>query len=105
MRPTQEHVMTSLNWQTSWAVGLTIVFASGAVKAQSSVDGEQIGKLQGQIQKLQRELDAMKRKMDAAPEKSFAASTPPTKSPVPAPTAIVKMSPENRPSICTADGR
>jgi phosphate-selective porin OprO/OprP len=93
-------------FQLSGSVSLLALLASGSANAQSSVSSAQIDKLQEQISALQQELQAMKKKQNEVAktaEKAYAAA--PTKAPLPPPSAIVKMSPGNRPSICTADGQ
>jgi phosphate-selective porin OprO/OprP len=98
-----------------WLCGLasTAILAAGSANAQSTAGAtaQQIDKLQDQIRALQRELQQIKAKVakaesraEAAPvTQQPAAALPPAKVAVAAPTAIVKMSPDNRPSICTPD--
>jgi phosphate-selective porin OprO/OprP len=81
---------------------LGAMLAAGSASAQS-VSPEQIEKMQAQIQALQQQLQSMKKKVDTA-EKAYAAAPTLVKAPAPPPSAIVKMSAGNRPSICTPDG-
>jgi phosphate-selective porin OprO/OprP len=84
-------------------VSLATVLAAGSAGAQSAqVSADQIDQLQAQITKLEHELQGLKAKTTAA-EKAYATAAPVTKAAGPAPTAVVKMSPGNRPSICTPD--
>lgn len=94
--------MSRNKWKLTGAVSLAAIIASGSASAQS-VSPEQIEKMQAQIQALQQQLQSMKKKVDTA-EKAYAAAPVLAKAPAPAPTAVVKMSPGNRPSICTPDG-
>ena len=85
-------------------VAFVATIAAGPAYAQSSsVSADQIDKLQAQIQALEHEMQQLKGKVAA--EKAYAAppTQPLTKAPT-LPTAIVKMSPGNRPSICSVDG-
>jgi phosphate-selective porin OprO/OprP len=104
----------------SGAVSLAAMLAAGAANAQStagtaqstSASAEQIDKLQTQIKTLERELQGLKGRVDKADkadaakadaaDAAYATATPLAKAPPPT-GAIVKMSPGNRPSICTAD--
>jgi len=88
-------------WQLSCTVGLVALLSAGAANAQSP---GQIDKLQAQINELQRQIAALKGQVKAT-EKRVATAPPPvyTKAPYREPTAIVEMSPNNRPSICTPD--
>jgi phosphate-selective porin OprO and OprP len=82
---------------------LATVLAAGSAAAQSAeVRADQVDQLQAQITTLEREVQALKGKTTAA-EKAYALATPLTKAPGPAPIPVVKMSPGNRPSICTPD--
>jgi phosphate-selective porin OprO/OprP len=107
--------MTKFHWRLSGAVSLAAMLAAGAANAQSaSPSAEQMEKLQAQITALQRELQGLKGKVDKAgaakadaakadaADAAYATATPLAKAPPPT-GAIVKMSPGNRPSICTAD--
>jgi phosphate-selective porin OprO/OprP len=95
--------MFRYHWQLIGVVGLAAMLAAESASAQSApVSADQIDKLEAQIQILQREVQALKAKTVAA-DKAHAAAPPATKAPAPPPTAIAKMSPGNRPSICTAD--
>jgi phosphate-selective porin OprO/OprP len=105
--------MSRNKWRVSGALGLATILTTGSASAES-VTAERIDKLQAQIEALQRELQSMKKKVDTAEkkkvdtaEKAYAASVPVVaKAPAAAPpSAIVKMSEGNRPSICTPDGR
>ena len=97
--------MTKLHWQLSGLAGVLAIATAGSANAQSAVTTQQIDKLQDQIQALQRELQALKgqvatqKRVASAPAPAPIAKGPPA----PPPTAIVKMSPNNRPSICTPD--
>jgi phosphate-selective porin OprO/OprP len=84
-------------------VTLATVLVAGSAAAQPiQVGADKIDQLQAQIGALEREVQALKAKSTVA-EKAYATATPVTKAPGPAPTAVVKMSPGNRPSICTPD--
>src|SRR4051812_15934661 len=105
--------MSRNTWRVSGALGLATILTTGSASAES-VTADRIDKLQAQIEALQRELQSMKKKVDTAEkkkvdtaEKAYAASMPVVaKAPAAAPpSAIVKMSEGNRPSICTPDGR
>src|SRR4051812_42081577 len=105
--------MSRNTWRVSFALGLATILTTGSASAES-VTADRIDKLQAQIEALQRELQSMKKKVDTAEkkkvdtaEKAYAASMPVVaKAPAAAPpSAIVKMSEGNRPSICTPDGR
>jgi phosphate-selective porin OprO/OprP len=88
------------------ALSLVPILAAESAIAQSApVSAAQIDQLQAQIKALEREVQALKAKTTAA-EKAHATENPviKTKAPAPAPTAVAKMSPGNRPSICTIDG-
>lgn len=84
------------------------MLAAGGAHAQSvAVTSDQIDKLQVQIKALERELHELKGKVSTAEksaEKAYATAAPLAKAPAPPPSAIAKMSPGYRPSICTPDG-
>jgi phosphate-selective porin OprO/OprP len=91
---------------------MAAIVAAGSAEAQSvSVSADQFEKMQAQIQALQEEVRTLKGKMStaekaraAAPAAPAYAAAPPVTKAAAAPTgAVVKMSPNNRPSICTAD--
>jgi phosphate-selective porin OprO/OprP len=88
------------------AVGLSTVAAIGSAAAQS-VSLDKIEALEAQIAALQQEVRALKKKVNST-EKPVAKkepAVPPTSKVAPAPpTTIVKMAPDNEPSICSADG-
>jgi phosphate-selective porin OprO/OprP len=88
------------------AVSLAAIAAVGPASAQT-VSKDKIDAMEEQIAALQRELKSIKSKVNTTEktaEKAYAAATPASKAPAPAPSAIVKMSAGNRPSICTTDG-
>jgi phosphate-selective porin OprO/OprP len=98
----------STKYQLAGAASLAAILAAGSANAQT-VSADQIDKLQAQIEILQRELKQLKGKVNAAPpapQQAYAADLPGkiSKVPPPPPTAIVRMSAGNRPSICTPDG-
>jgi hypothetical protein len=82
--------------------------AVGPASAQSTVSRDKVDSLEAQINALQQELHALKGKVNKAEEtaqKAYAASPPgPPKAALPpppaAPTAVAKMTPLYRPSIC-----
>jgi phosphate-selective porin OprO/OprP len=83
-----------------------VVAAAGPAMAQSA---EQVDKLEARIKAMQQELQQLKgqvKKSQKAAEQAYAAdvAAAPVKAPVAPPSAIVKMSAGNRPSICTPDG-
>jgi phosphate-selective porin OprO and OprP len=107
-----------------------LVMMPAPAHAQASSDPDKIDRLQRQVEQLQEQLKARTQQLDEqlklmkselaqakrkAPQTEAlqgaydAATTKPIAKaaavPPPAPTAIVKMSPNNRPSICTADGQ
>src|ERR1700730_19453075 len=91
------------HWQLSSAVGVAGAPAPGSANAQSSaVSAESFEQMKAQVKALEREVQALKGKGPAA-ETAPARAILATKAPAPPPAAIVKMSPNNRPSICTAD--
>ena len=96
----------SMKYQLAGAASVAAILAAGSADAQS-VSAEQIEKLQAQIEALRRELKQLKAKVNTTspPQQAYAADMPAKpKAPVAPPTAIAKMSPGNRPSICTPDG-
>src|ERR1700686_213005 len=95
--------MVRNHWQLSSAVSVAAVLAAGAANAQSSaVSAEAFEQMKAQIKAPEREGEALRGKGTRA-EKAPAREILATKGPAPPPAAIVKMSPNNRPSICTAD--
>jgi phosphate-selective porin OprO/OprP len=105
-------MMFKSHWKVSGAVSLAALLAAGSAHAQSaSTSAEQMDKLQAQIKALEHELQGLKTKVDkadradaAAADKAYATATPLAKAPATPPSAVAKMSPGNRPSICTPDG-
>jgi phosphate-selective porin OprO/OprP len=89
------------------AVSLAAILVAESANAQSTpaqpaaVSAQQIDRLQAQIEALQREVQALKAR-NAATAKAAAPAPAPT-APT-GPTAVAKMTPGNRPSICTVDG-
>jgi phosphate-selective porin OprO/OprP len=89
------------------ALSLAAILAGESASAQSApASPDRIDQLEAQIKALEREIHGLKAKSTATEkaEKSYATATPVAKAPAPAPTAVAKMSPGNRPSICTSDG-
>jgi phosphate-selective porin OprO/OprP len=89
------------------ALSLAAILAAKSASAQSAaVSGERVDQLEAQIKTLEREIQALKAKSTAVEkaEKAYATATPAAKAKAPAPSAVAKMSPGNRPSICTPDG-
>jgi len=101
--------MTKRNQRLLGLAGAIAIVAAESAHAQSpSATAQQIDKLQEQIQALQREVQALKGQVAKSEKRAAAAPSPAypvAKAPAPAPTAIVKMSPNNRPSICTPDNQ
>jgi phosphate-selective porin OprO and OprP len=98
--------MSKIKWQVTGAVSLAAILAASSANAQP-ITAEQVDRLQAQIETLQRELKALKGKVNTTQQQAqqaYAAAPAAGKVPVAPPTAIVKMSPGNRPSICTLDG-
>jgi phosphate-selective porin OprO and OprP len=80
---------------------------AGAADAQTTISRDKVDALEAQISSMQQELRALKGKVNNAEksaEKAYAAATPVGKAPAPAPTAVVRMSPNFRPAICSPDG-
>jgi phosphate-selective porin OprO/OprP len=107
--------MSRLKLHILCAVSLAAVSVARPAIAESNQARDKIDALEGQLAALQEEIRALKRKVNSTEktaEKAYAAATPAAKGPPPAatkvlappPTAIVKMSAGNRPSICTPDG-
>jgi len=101
--------------QFSFAVGLTVIAAIGPASAQSTISRDKIEVLEAEINALQKELHALKNKVNRAekaaertpatlPPPSQESGPLPTKVSTPPPTAVAKMSPSFRPSICSLDG-
>jgi phosphate-selective porin OprO and OprP len=90
-------------WGLSAAVSLAAIFAAESANAQSTPAGaDRIDQLQAEIKTLEHEIQGLKGRTTAA-EKAYATATPLTKAPA-TPAAVAKITPGNRPSICTADG-
>lgn len=90
------------HWQLSCTVGVIALLSAGAANAQSAT---QLDQLQRQINELQNQIAALKGQVKKTERRIAEAPAPTyTKGPVAEPTAVVKMSPNNRPSICTPDG-
>ena len=93
----------------SWMLATVGMFAASSASAQADGTAQQIGQLHDQIGALQREIQQIKAKVGKAESNAQPAlpATPTTaalrKVAAVAPTAIVAMSPGNRPSICTPD--
>jgi phosphate-selective porin OprO/OprP len=87
----------------------TAIFVAGSASAQTAGNSEQIDRLEREVQALQREIQLLKGKVAKAEtavkveSSAPAAVAPVAKVPAAPPTAIVTMSPGNRPSICTPD--
>ena len=95
--------MFKSHWQLSCTVGLVALLSAGAANAQSA---ETVDKLQAQINELQRQLGALKGRVKHTEDKVVVVAAPPggyVKGAAPLPTAVVNMSANNRPSICTPD--
>src|SRR5262245_5228511 len=87
------------------AVSVMAMFAAGSAAAEPADADARMEALQSQIRQMERELGTIRRAVNAAkPAMDAYAAAPPKAPPGPPPTAIVKMSPGNRPSICTVDG-
>lgn len=88
--------------QLSCTVGLVALLGAGTANAQTP---GQVDQLQVQINELQRQIAALKGRVKTTEKQvSTAPSATYTKASAPPPTATVKMSANNRPSICSADG-
>jgi phosphate-selective porin OprO/OprP len=85
------------------AVSLTALIAVGPAQAQSVPAPGEVERLEAQMSEMQRQIQRLRGRVDSS-DRAFAAATPAVKAPAAPPTAIVKMSPGNRPSICTIDG-
>jgi phosphate-selective porin OprO/OprP len=95
--------MSKNYWGLSVAVSLAAIFAAESANAQSMpASADRIDQLQAEIKTLEREIQGLKGRTTAA-EKAYATATPLTKAPA-APAAVAKITPGNRPSICTSDG-
>src|SRR5437764_5965967 len=103
--------MSSRKFQFLCAASVAAIISVGPALAQSGVSHDKIEAMEAQINALQQELRAVKSKVNNAEksaEKAYAAVTPAVKSqlpPSPPPSGVAKMSPGNRPSICTIDGQ
>jgi phosphate-selective porin OprO and OprP len=93
----------------SWMLATVGIFAVSSAGAQTDSTAQQIGQLHDQIGAPQREIQQIKAKAGKAESNAQPAvpATPATaamgKVAAVAPTAIVTMSPGNRPSICRPD--
>src|SRR5262245_34343450 len=99
--------MSSQRFQFVGVVSVAVALVDPA-GAQTTISRDKIDTLEAQIAALQQEVRARKSQAnntEKKAEKAYAAATPAVKPPpAPPPTAVVRMSPGNRPSICTADG-
>jgi phosphate-selective porin OprO and OprP len=88
----------------SCAVGVLALLGAGAAHAQSA---EQVDKMQAQINALQQQLATLKSRVKTTEQHvkktEEHVDVAYTKAPASVSTAIVQMSPNNRPSICTPD--
>src|SRR5437879_6108701 len=101
--------MSSHKFQLLCAAGVAALMSVGPAGAQTTAPRDKIEAMEAQINALQQELKAIKGKVNNAKktaEKAYAAVPPAAavKAPAAPPTAVVKMSPGNRPSICSFDG-
>src|SRR5262245_53916160 len=105
--------MSKRKW--GWLGATSVAALIVASPANAQVSAQQVERLQQQIEAMQRELKALrdqqqqtkqqaKQAQQQAKQAQQAYAAASTKVPVAPPTAIVKMSPGNRPSICTPDG-
>jgi phosphate-selective porin OprO and OprP len=97
--------MLQRDWPLAGLAGTIAIFAAGPAVAQSA-SAQELSELRDQVQALQRKIQQLEGRVaktdkNAAPPAS--ANVVASKAPAPPPTAIVKMSPNNRPSICTPD--
>src|SRR6266567_4929991 len=103
--------MSSQKFQLLCAASVAAIISVGPALAQTSVSQDKIEAMEAQINALQQELRAVKSKVnnaEKAAEKAYAAVPPAAavKTPPPSPpSGVAKMSPGNRPSICTIDGQ
>ncbi len=101
--------MSSQKFQLLCAASVAAIISVGPALAQTSVSHDKIDAMEAQINALQQELRAVKSKVNNAEktaEKAYAAAPPAVKNPLPPPpSGVAKMSPGNRPSICTVDGQ
>ena len=92
--------------QLASATGAMALLAAGQAAAQSSsVSPQEVRELREEVQALQRKVQQLEAK-SAAPQKLPPSRSVPqlvVKASAPPPSAIVKMSTNNRPSICTTD--
>ena len=96
------------------AAGIVVIAAVGPANAQSSPSRDEMDALKAQINALQQELHELRGKVNKAEQtaqqaqagqKSYAAApSAPKAPPTPPSTAVAKMSPAFRPSICSVDG-
>jgi phosphate-selective porin OprO and OprP len=105
--------MFRTRWGLLGTLTLAATLAAESASAQSApASGDRIDQLEAHIKALEREIQGLKAKSTAAEkkaekaEKAYDTATPAVKAPPPAvaATAVAKMSPGNRPSICTLDG-
>src|SRR3954449_7259941 len=102
--------MSSRKYHLLCAASVAAIMLAGPALAQTSVSHDKIDAMEAQINALQQELRAVKNKVNSAEktaEKAYATvpQAAAAKAPAaPPPTAVVKMSPGNRPSICSPDG-
>jgi phosphate-selective porin OprO/OprP len=103
--------MSSQKFQLLCSASVAAIISVGPALAQTSVSHDKIDAMEAQINALQQELRAVKSKVNNAEktaEKAYAAAPPAVKNPLPPPappSGVAKMSPGNRPSICTVDGQ
>ena len=91
-----------------------VIVAVGPANAQSSPSRDEMDTLKAQINALQQEVHELRGKVNKAEQtaqkaqagqKSYAAAPgAPKAPPTPPSTAVAKMSPAFRPSICSVDG-
>src|SRR5258708_4110484 len=90
------------HWGLSIGLSLAATLTAEIANAQSTPpDADRIDALQAEIKTLEHEIQGLKRRTTAA-ARAYATATPLAKAAA-APAAIAKISPGNRPSICTAD--
>ena len=104
--------MTMTYWRLWGLSSAVAIFAAGPAHAQSST-GQQLDELRNEVQALQRKIQQLEGKVAKTSAKTErverSAYAPPgnpaAKAVAPASSAVVKMSPANRPSICTVDNQ